>query len=119
MNHIKIKDKIYWVGTLNPEMRIFDIIFRTDHGTTYNSYLIRDEKTALIDTVKKPFTNEFISNLKSLIDPKNINYIIVSHTEPDHSGALPELLKYASNAKIVASRSGGHLLKNIINAPLI
>ncbi len=117
MNHIKIKDKIYWVGALDPEMRIFDIIFRTDHGTTYNSYLIRDEKTALIDTVKKPFTNEFISNLKSLTDPKNINYIIVSHTEPDHSGALPELLKYASNAKIITSRSGGHLLKNIINAP--
>ncbi len=117
MNHIKIKDKIYWVGALDPEMRIFDIIFRTDHGTTYNSYLIRDEKTALIDTVKKPFTNEFISNLKSLTDPKNINYIIVSHTEPDHSGALSELLKLAINAKIVASRSGGHLLKNIINAP--
>ncbi len=117
MNHIKIKDKIYLVGALDPEMRIFDIIFRTDHGTTYNSYLIRDEKTALIDTVKKPFTNEFISNLKSLIDPENIDYIIVSHTEPDHSGALSELLKLAINAKIVASRSGGHLLKNIINAP--
>ena len=118
MNGIKIKDNIYWVGALDPEMRIFDIVFKTDHGTTYNSYLIKDEKTALIDTVKKPFTTEFISRLKSQIDLKDIDYIIVNHTEPDHSGALLELLKYAGNAKIMISKAGGHLLKNIINVPV-
>lgn len=117
MNYIRIKDNIYWVGVLDPDMRIFDIILRTDRGTTYNSYLIRDEKTVLIDTVKEPFTSEFISNLKSLIDLQDIHYIVVSHTEPDHSGALPELLKFAVNAKVIASKSGGHLLKNIINKP--
>ncbi len=117
MNYIRIKDNIYWVGVLDPDMRIFDIILRTDRGTTYNSYLIRDEKTVLIDTVKEPFTSEFISNLKSLINPQDIHYIVVSHTEPDHSGALPELLKFAVNAKVIASKSGGQLLKNIINKP--
>jgi NADH oxidase (H2O-forming) len=117
MNHIRIKNNIHWVGASDPDMKIFDIILRTDHGTTYNSYLIKDEKTALIDTVKEPFTDDFISKVKSLTDPKNIHYIIVSHTEPDHTGALPELLKLAINAKVIASRSGGHLLKNIINAP--
>ncbi|MFQ5686943.1 MAG: FprA family A-type flavoprotein [Candidatus Scalindua sp.] len=118
MNGIKIKDNIYWVGVLDPEMRIFDIVFRTDHGTTYNSYLIKDKKTALIDTVKKPFTTEFISRLKSQIDLKDIDYIIINHTEPDHSGALSELLKYAGNAKVMVSKAGGHLLKNIINVPV-
>jgi len=117
MDGLKIKDNIYWVGALDPEMRIFDLAFKTDHGTTYNSYLVKDEKTALIDTVKEPFTTEFISRLRTQIDPKDIDYIIVSHTEPDHTGALPELLKYACNAKIIASKAGGHLLKNIVNVP--
>lgn len=118
MNGIKIKDNIFWVGAFDPEMKIFDIVFKADHGTTYNSYLIKDEKTALIDTVKKPFTSEFISRLKSQIDPRDIDYIILNHTEPDHSGALPELIKYANNAKIMVSKAGGHLLKNIINVPV-
>ena len=117
MDGLKIKDSIYWVGALDPEMRIFDLIFKTDHGTTYNSYLIKDEKTALIDTVKEPFTTEFISRINSQLDLADIDYIIVSHTEPDHTGALPELLKHACNAKIIASKAGGHLLKDILNAP--
>lgn len=117
MNHIKITDNIYWVGVQDPDMRTFDIVFKADRGTTYNSYLIKDEKTALIDAVKAPFTEDFISNIKSLIDPGDIDFIVVSHTEPDHSGALAELLKLATNAKIIASKSGGHLLKNIINVP--
>lgn len=117
MDGLKIKDNIYWVGALDSEMRIFDLIFRTDHGTTYNSYLIKGEKTALIDTVKEPFTTEFISRINSQVDLADIDYIIVSHTEPDHTGALPELLKHACNAKIIASKAGGHLLKDILNAP--
>ena len=117
MDGLKIKDNIYWVGALDPEMRIFDLIFKTENGTTYNSYLIKGEKTALIDTVKKPFTAEFLSRLRTQIDLRDLDYIIVSHTEPDHSGALSELLKYACNAKIIASKAGGHLLKNILNIP--
>ena len=117
MDGLEIKDNIYWVGALDPEMRMFDLVFKTDHGTTYNSYLIKDEKTALIDTVKEPFTAEFISRLKTQVDLKDIDYIIINHTEPDHTGALTELLKYARNAKIIASKAGGHLLKNIVNVP--
>ncbi len=118
MNGIKIKDNIFWVGALDHEMRVFDLIFKTDHGTTYNSYLIKDEKTALIDTVKEPFTREFISRIDSQVDLKDIDYIIINHSEPDHTGALPELLKHACNAKIIASKAGGHLLKNVVNVPL-
>ena len=117
MDYIKIKDNVYWVGALDPDMRIFDIIYKADHGTTYNSYLIKDKKTALIDTVKAPFADEFISKVKSLTNPEDIDYIVVNHTEPDHTGTLPKLLKLANNAKVVASKSGGNLLKNIINAP--
>ncbi|MFQ5714357.1 MAG: FprA family A-type flavoprotein [Candidatus Scalinduaceae bacterium] len=116
MNHIRIKDNIYWVGAINPDMRVFGMVFKVDHGTTYNSYLIKDKKTAIIDTVKASFTDGFISNTKSLTDPKHIDFIIISHSEPDHSGALSELLKLAVNAKVIASKSGGNLLKNIINA---
>ncbi len=117
MDGLKIKDNVYWVGALDPEMRMFDLVFKTDHGTTYNSYLIKDEKTALIDTVKEPFTAKFISRLKTQVDLKDIDYIIINHTEPDHTGALPELLKYARHAKIIASKAGGHFLKNIVNVP--
>jgi len=117
MDGLKIKDNIYWVGALDPEMRIFDLVFKTDHGTTYNSYLIKDEKTALIDTVKEPFTSALISRIRSQVDLADIDYIIISHTEPDHTGALPELLKLACNAKIITSKAGGHLLKNILNVP--
>lgn len=117
MGHIKIKDNVYWVGVLDPDMRVFDITFKADKGTTYNSYLIKDEKTVLIDTVKGPFTDEFISNIKELTDPEDIDYIVVSHTEPDHTGALQQLLKLAGNVKIIGSKSSGHLLKNVINVP--
>lgn len=115
MDALKIKDNIYWVGALDSEMRIFDLIFKTDNGTTYNSYLIKGKKTALIDTVKATFTTEFISRVNSQVDLTEIDYIITSHTEPDHSGALPELLKYANQAEIITSKAGGYLLKNILN----
>lgn len=118
MDQFKIKDTIYWVGAVDPDMKTFDFVFKTDHGTTYNSYLIQDKKTALIDTVKAPFTEEFILHITSLIDPERIDFIVVSHTEPDHSGALLKLLRLAGNAKIITSQSGGNLLRNITNTPL-
>ncbi|NOG82869.1 MAG: FprA family A-type flavoprotein [Candidatus Scalindua sp. SCAELEC01] len=117
MTSINLKDNIYWVGALEPEMRIFDIVFKADHGTSYNSYLIKDEKTVLIDTVKGKYTDQFIAKIHDLADPLAIDYIIVSHSEPDHSGALQEILRYAKNAKIIASKSGGHLLKSLLTVP--
>ncbi|GJQ59503.1 MAG: FprA family A-type flavoprotein [Candidatus Scalindua sp. AMX11] len=118
MKQIKIKDTIYWVGAVDPDMKTFDLVFKTDHGTTYNSYLIMDRKTALIDTVKEPFTEDFIVKITALIDPKRIDFIVISHTEPDHSGALLKLLKLAGNAKIIISKSGGNLLREITNTSL-
>jgi NADH oxidase (H2O-forming) len=117
MKPIEVKPNIYWIGALHPELRIFDDLFMTKKGTTYNSYLIDDEKITIIDTVKAHFTDEFISRIKTKCDPTKIEYIVVNHTEPDHSGALGELLNIAVNAKIIASKTAIIFLKEILNKP--
>lgn len=112
---IEIKPNIYFVGVKNPEMRIFDVFFKTERGTTYNSYLIvGKEKVALIDTVKEPFKDEFIKNIEEIIPLEKINYIITLHHEPDHSGALKYILE-KSNAKVVISKNAGLFLKQILH----
>ncbi len=113
---IQVTDSSWWLAALDPDLRIFDIIMRTETGTTYNSYLIKGKKhAAVIDTVKEPFTNIFWKNLCSLIDPAEIDYIVVNHNEFDHSGALPFILDKLPNAKLVVSPVGKSFLKNILN----
>lgn len=86
MAKVKLKENIYWVGVRNPELRVFDIIMETKKGTTYNSYLINDEKVAIVDTVKDGYFDEFMENVKEVIGDRKIDYVIVQHTELDHSG---------------------------------
>ncbi|HZJ83007.1 MAG TPA: FprA family A-type flavoprotein, partial [Clostridia bacterium] len=89
---------------------------RTEWGTTYNSYLIKgSEKIALIELVKEPFTEDYIKNIRQLVDPKEIDYIVLNHTEPDHSGALRDFLKEAVNARVVGSRIALNLAREIAN----
>ena len=89
----QVSDNISWVGVKHPELEIFDELFPTHNGTTYNSYVIKGkEKTALIDTVKAPFTEEFFEKIEDAIGLENIDLVVISHTEPDHSGALGALL---------------------------
>ncbi|TKJ28830.1 MAG: MBL fold metallo-hydrolase [Chloroflexi bacterium B3_Chlor] len=116
MKPIEIKKGIYWIGVLHPDLRLFDVLFPTEHGTTYNSYLVKGEKTAVIDTAKGRFYEQFLSNVKSLVDPKDIDYIVCNHMEPDHSGSLAAFLKEAKNAQVVVSRTGEHYVSNILNA---
>jgi anaerobic nitric oxide reductase flavorubredoxin len=90
----KVKDNITWVGKIDWELRRFHgEEFHTQRGSSYNSYLIRDEKTVLIDTVWAPFAKEFVASLKREIDLKQIDYIVALHGEVDHSGALTELMR--------------------------
>jgi flavorubredoxin len=90
----KITDTVSWVGKIDWDIQSFHgEEYSTHKGSTYNSYLLQDEKNVLIDTVWKPFTHEFIANLKQAIDLEKIDYIIMNHGEPDHSSALPELMK--------------------------
>ncbi len=116
MQPVRIKKGIYWIGALNPNLRIFDIIMKTEWGTTYNSYLVKsNDKIAVFETVKDKFTDDFIDNLKSLVDIKYIDYVIVSHTEPDHSGSLGKLLELAPNIKVVSSKVACRFAQEIIN----
>ena len=107
---IKIKDDIYFVGALNPNLRVFDIIMRTDYGTTYNAYLIRGEKTALIETVHDSYKGVMLDNIKEICEPSEIDYIVMNHTEPDHSGSIAEIVALNPNVTVVASPAG---IKNI------
>lgn len=108
----KINNKVTWVGKIDWELRKFHgEEYSTHKGSSYNSYLIRDKKTVLMDTVWVPFAKEFVANLKKEIDLKEINYIIMNHSEPDHSGALTELMKEIPDVPIYCTKNGAKLLK--------
>lgn len=108
----KITDKITWVGKTDWElMKFHGNEYSTHRGTTYNSYLIRDEKTVLIDTVWDPFGIEFVDNLKKEINIQEIDYIIINHGEVDHSGALEELMKQIPDTPIYCTKNGIDSLK--------
>ena len=99
MPAVGITKDIFWVGVQNPGLRVFDVIMRTEWGTSYNSYLIRGAQgTAIVDTVKGGFTDEFIENISSVCDLASIRYIVCNHTEPDHSGSLAKLLDLVPDA---------------------
>lgn len=115
MSSQKIKDNIYWVGVNDSELRIFDIIMETKKGTTYNSYIIEDDKIAIVDSVKTGFYDEFKNNIKSVIGDKKIDYIIVQHTELDHSGSIIKLLEDYPEAEIISSKAAMIYLKQILN----
>jgi flavorubredoxin len=117
MEPFKILEDLYYVGVLDPDRKFFDVIMPLDHGTTYNSYLIQAEKVAIVETVTvtPAAQEEFLSNVRALVDPKDIGYVVLNHLEPDHSGALELLLAQAPQARVVVSRSGEHFVKNVLN----
>ena len=102
---LAIKENISWVGKVDWELRAFHgKEYSTHRGTTYNSYLVRDEKTALIDTVWGPFAGEFVENLKAEISLDEIDFVIANHGETDHSGALPELMAQIPDVPVYCTR---------------
>ncbi|MEK6728000.1 MAG: FprA family A-type flavoprotein [Candidatus Omnitrophota bacterium] len=105
MPAIKIASDIYWVGAIDWNLRSCGS-YNTPRGTTYNAYLIKDEKIALIDTVKGGFEAEMLEKIREIIDPAKIDYCISQHSEQDHSGALPELMKAATKAKVICTQAG-------------
>lgn len=109
---IKIKNNIYWVGKIDWELRRFHgDEYSTHRGSSYNSYLVKEDKVALIDTVWKPFAKEFVENLANEIDLNKIDYIIANHAESDHSGALPELMSVIPDTPIYCTGNGVKSLK--------
>jgi flavorubredoxin len=104
MPPIKVLKNIFWVGAIDWNIRHFHgFTYSTHHGTTYNAYLIIDEKTALIDTVYGPFADEMIERVGEIIDPSKIDYVVANHVETDHSGAISKILELAPKAKVVGT----------------
>ncbi len=107
-----LKENITWVGKIDWELKKFHgEEYSTHRGSTYNSYLIRDEKTVLIDTVWHPFAKEFVETLKKEIDLNDIDFIVANHAEIDHSGGLPELLRHIPGTPIYCTRNAVKSLK--------
>ncbi len=102
---VKVKDSINWVGAVDWSVRDFHG-YLTQKGTTYNAFLVMDEKIALFDTVKKSFKGDLLHNIYKVIDPQKIDYLIVNHVEPDHSGALPEMMEVIKPEKVFCSARG-------------
>jgi len=104
MKPYEIKKGIYWVGAVDWNVRNFHgHTYTTARGTTYNAYLIMDEKIALVDTVLGAFTGEMIEKIKEIVNPERIDYIIANHVESDHSAAIPVLLKLCPKAKVIGT----------------
>jgi flavorubredoxin len=110
--HIKVKNNVTWIGKIDWELRKFHgDEYSTNKGTTYNAYLIKEQKTALIDTVWKPFSKEYVNNLEKEIDLNQIDFIIANHAETDHSGALPLLMEKIPDKQIYCTANGIKSLK--------
>jgi len=104
MPPIEVLKNVFWVGAVDWNVRHFHgFTYSTHRGTTYNAYLIVDEKTALIDSVYGPFAEEMIERIKEIIDPSKIDYVVANHVETDHSGAIQEILKLAPQAKVIGT----------------
>jgi len=115
---VEIAPGTHWIGALDPSLREFDIILKTANGTTYNSYCVRGTNgVAIIDTVKESHAEEFFRRLEQVARYDEITTIVLNHLEPDHSGALPELMRRAPQAKLYISTKGQLMLKALVKDP--
>ncbi len=104
---VELKEGVYWVGYVDWNIKKFHgHEYSTHRGTTYNCYLIIDDKVALVDTVWGPYSRQMIENIEKIIDVKKIDYVIANHAEVDHSGGLPDLMKLIPDATVVVSEKG-------------
>ncbi len=114
---LKVSEDVSWIGALDKDIVTFDIVMETREGTTYNSYFINADKKVVIDTVKEEFHEIFLQKLKLVADTTCIDYIVVTHTEPDHSGSLRYLLELSPNAVVYGSRQAINYLQDMVNKP--
>ena len=112
---VALSDRVHWIGALDPNLRTFDIILKTANGTSYNAYIIRgSEGVAIIDTVKEGFADDFFARLESVANYAEIKVIVLNHLEPDHTGALPELMRRAPQAQLFISQKAQSMLKGLL-----
>lgn len=116
MRSLKLADNFYWIGVQDPKLRVFDIIMETKFGTTYNSYLLKtNEGIVLFETAKETFFDDYLNKIKEIGNIEDIKYIVVEHTEPDHSGSIERLLELNPNMTIISTMIAKNYLKEIIN----
>jgi flavorubredoxin len=111
---LTVTGDVKWIGVLDYDIVTFDVVMETKYGTTYNSYFIDADKKAIVEATKEKFWDVYLEKIKAVVDPAEIEYIIVNHTEPDHSGNLRKLLEIAPKAVVVGSRNAIRYLNDII-----
>jgi NADH oxidase (H2O-forming) len=116
MKTLKLKDNFYWLGVQDPGLKVFDITMHTEFGSSYNSYLLKgSEKTVLFETAKAKFMDEYFDKLGELVKVSEIDYLVVSHTEPDHAGSIGKLIETNPEIVVVGSQMAITFLKEITN----
>ncbi len=115
-NILQVTNDVHWIGVLDYDIVTFDVVMETKHGTTYNSYYIEAEKKAIIETTKEKFWNEYKEKILAKVNPQELAYIVIDHTEPDHSGNLKHLLDLCPNAVVLASGNAIRYLKDLIGS---
>lgn len=116
MQSLKLSSDLFWTGVIDKDLRVFDIIMETKYGTTYNSYILKGStKTVLFETAKVGFKDEFFNRLQDAADISSIDYLVVDHTEPDHSGSIERLLAINPQIEIIGTAAAITFLKKIVN----
>ena len=119
MGAILLRDGLWSVGVLNPTLRVFDIVMEARYGTSYNAYLLKGtEKTALIETVHADYFDEYVENIASVLPLEQVDYLIMNHNEPDHSGSVAKLLERCPGLEIFCTAAGKKHLEDISNRAL-
>ncbi len=116
---MKITNSIYYIGVNDYQIDLFEGQYPVPNGISYNSYIIIDDKIAVLDTVDKNFKNQWLSNIKNIVKDRNIDYLIIHHMEPDHSSNIVEFIRIYPNAKIVASEKSFIMIKNFFHKEFI
>ncbi len=116
--HREITKGVYYIGVDDHHTELFENLWSIPFGVSYNSYLIIDEKIALVETVKGPWSEEWLNNIRELVDPAKIDYIILNHMEPDHTSSLPDIAALAPNATLVYTPKAAPMQKSFYDVPL-
>ncbi|MDR3304585.1 MAG: FprA family A-type flavoprotein [Clostridiales Family XIII bacterium] len=112
----QLTDDFWWVGNLDPDLRVFDIVMHTDHGTSYNSYILKGkEKTVLFEAAKASFFDVYMAKLAEVVPLEEIDILVCNHTEPDHSGTIEKMLEINPKLQIVGTTGALNFLKEITN----
>jgi len=111
---LKVSNDVSWIGVLDRDIVTFDVVMETKYGTSYNSYFINATRKTVVETVKEKFWDTYLAKLRQVVDPSEIEFIVVNHTEPDHSGCISRLLELAPNAEIVGSGNAIRYLRDLL-----